>query len=366
MSNPTVNIEKLDQYMALKPVNEDGLTYYSPFEKPFRLAGSLFQAQHGTIFRRIPAEPEINPRVSELANYTAGFQVQFKSTSCRVSIKVKLRHGEIMQHMPQTGSSSFDLYVGGPGAWRAVRSAAFPLHAKEFSAELYNRPEKNWREYLLNFPLYNGVEELWIGLEENSGLEAPSEFSGRDLVIYGTSITQGGCASRPGMAWSNILSRRLNRQIFNFGFSGNGRGEVQMAEFIAQVQNPGAFVLDYEANAQYEGIKNTLEDFIAVLRKHHPQVPITVISRAPDGNLMAAFGANDDLDKTHPESAESCEFQLALVNRLRAAGDRNIYFIDGRKLLGLDWDECLVDGCHFTDLGFYRMAENLSKYLVFN
>ena len=255
MSGKYADIKQIDQYMALKPVNESGLEYHSPFEKPFRLAGSLYQSEHGTIFRRIPAEPAINDRLAELANYTAGFQVQFKSSSCRVSIKAKLRHGEIMQHMPQTGSSSFDLYVGGPGAWRAVRSAAFAAHSKEFSAELYNRPEKGMREYLINFPLYNGVEELWIGLDEDSVIGEPTPFSGRPLVIYGTSITQGGCAARPGMAWSNILSRRLNREVYNFGFSGNGRGEVQMAEFIARVKNPGAFVLDYEANAQFEGIK---------------------------------------------------------------------------------------------------------------
>ena len=367
MSEQTASsILQIDKYMTLKPVNEDGLEFHSPFEEPFRLSGSAFQQEHGSCFRRLPLEPVINPRIDLLAWYTAGMQLQFKSSSMHVTIKAKLRHGELMYHMPQTGSSSFDLYVGGPGNWRSVRSASFALHASEFTAELYKSTTPGMREYLINFPLYNGVEELWIGLDENCTILPPSpRTSDRPLIVYGTSITQGGCASRPGLAWTNILSRWHNCEVYNFGFSGNGKGETQMAEFLSRIPDPSGFVLDYEANVNLEVLKSTLENFIAVLRKYHPLVPVTVVSLLPQNNRMVEFGADDQFAVVAPDEEATCEFQRSVVQKLRDAGDEQIFFIDGHKLLGMDWDECTMDGTHLNDLGFYRMAENINKYLRF-
>lgn len=367
MNNSSVkDIRDIDRYMALKPVNDADMEFFSPFSEPFRLSGSAFQKQLQSRLRRIPIEPVINEKVDWLADYTAGMQLQFKSSSRKVVVKAKLKFSNLMHHMPQTGHSSFDFYVGGPGKWRAVRSAQFKDHATEFTAELYNRPEHTgMREYLINFPLYNGVEELWIGLDENCQILPPTDFSGKPLLVYGTSITQGGCASRPGMAWSNILSRKLNREVFNFGFSGNGKGEAQMAEFLAQIPDPGAIILDYEPNAHYDGIRATLSDFIRILRNIHPTVPLTVMSGTTHSD-MTVFGTDDDVDSNYPDSAAARKFQQQTVESLQQAGDCNIYFIDGSKLMGSDWDECLIDGCHLNDLGFYRIAENLSKQLVFN
>ncbi len=355
----------LDRYMAVKPADEQGIEFHAPFEAGFRLAGNAFQSELGTRFRRLPSTPVINPRVEELAWYTAGFQLAFRSDSRRIVVKAKLRNGEIMHHMPQTGSSSFDLYVGGPGQWRVRGSAAFPLHATEFSTELFNRPEPAVREYLLHFPLYNGVESLWIGLETGARILPPSPWSHRrPLVVYGTSITQGGCASRPGLSWTNLLSRWHNREIFNFGFSGNGRGEPEMAEILARIPDPAGFVLDYEANAHAEGIRSTLENFIGILRKHHPDVPITVISLLPPGSAGFSRGCSERIAEVFPLMAQSRDFQYELLDRLRATGDEKLFFIDGTQLLGNDWDECMMDGCHLNDLGFYRMAEALAKRLL--
>ncbi len=360
---------ELDRYMAARPAPENGLEYHAPFEPGFRLSGWAYREELKTRFRRLPARsdglPMINERVEELANYTAGMQLAFRSTSRKVAIRARLRTDAVMPHMPQTGSSSFDLYVGGPGAWRAVGAVMFPLHDTEFNMVLFDRPEAGAREYLLNFPLYNGVEELWIGLEDGSTVSCPTPWSSdRPAVVYGTSITQGGCASRPGLAWSNILSRWRNREFINFGFSGNGRGEPEMAECLSRVRNPGAFLLDYEANAQFEGLQNTLERFIGILRSHHPEVPIALISMVPPGRWEAVFGCGDGPEAL-PRRHESRLFQKELIARLRAAGDDRLFFIDGGQLLGDDWDECAMDGIHLNDLGFYRMAEALNKRLPF-
>lgn len=362
------NALELDRYMSLAPVPEEGIVYHAPFEQPIRLSGLAFADRTVRAFRRLPDGPDgkvfLNDRVDTLANYTAGVQMAFRSDSRKVIVKAKLMMPSSMDHMPQTGSSAFDLYVGGPGAWRAVTAARYPLHDTEFRAALYEVELPGEREYLIDFPLYNGVESVWIGLEEGSSLLPPSPWSAEaPVVVYGTSITQGGCASRPGMAWTNILSRRRNREFLNFGFSGNGRGEPEMAECLGSIAAPAAYILDYEANSHYEGMRNTLETFLAILRKHHPEVPIAVISALPHRRSIA-FGRPDAPD-VHPDTVASREYQRALIAKLRAAGDRNVHFIAGNTLLGDDWDECMMDGCHLNDLGFYRMAENLNRQLPF-
>ena len=367
MSNGKINsIAKLDPYMAIPETDENGIAYHSPFEAPFRLGGSAFQKEMHHQFRRMPFEPFVSQSVDVLAWYTAGLQLQFKSTSKKVVIKAKLRHTELMHHMPQTGSSSFDLYVGGPGNWQLRCSARYDLKQQEFTSTVFERPDDGLREYLINFPLYNGVDELWIGLEDGAEILPPSPWScDKPVVVYGTSITQGGCASHPGGAWTNILSRWHNSEFYNFGFSGSGRGEPAAAEILASIENPRCFILDYEPNAHNDGIRNTLEKFLDILRSKHPEVPITVISKAPHASTMLSFGANDVCEEVSEDCRLSREFQKELIAKRRAAGDKNIYFVDGLKLLGIDWGECMMDGCHFNDLGFYRFAENLNKYLYF-
>ena len=295
MSNGKINsIAKLDPYMAIPETDENGIAYHSPFEAPFRLGGSAFQKEMHHQFRRMPFEPFVSQSVDVLAWYTAGLQLQFKSTSKKVVIKAKLRHTELMHHMPQTGSSSFDLYVGGPGNWQLRCSARYDLKQQEFTSTVFERPDDGLREYLINFPLYNGVDELWIGLEDGAEILPPSPWScDKPVVVYGTSITQGGCASHPGGAWTNILSRWHNCEFYNFGFSGSGRGEPAAAEILASIENPRCFILDYEPNAHNDGIRNTLEKFLDILRSKHPEVPITVISKAPHASTMLSFGAND-------------------------------------------------------------------------
>jgi len=231
--------------------------------------------------------------------------------------------------------------------------------------EIFNRPEPGMREFLVNFPLYNCVNSVWIGLDDGAEILPPSPWScNQPTVVYGTSITQGGCASHPGGAWTNILSRWHNCEFYNFGFSGNGKGEPAAAEVLASIPDPRCYILDYEANSHEEGIKSTLDGFLNILRSKHPTVPILVISKAPHKSMLS-FGANDSCDEINPSSGRSRQYQMELIAKRQAAGDNNLHFINGLNLLGMDWDECMMDGCHFNDLGFHRFAENLNKYLQF-
>ena len=350
---------ELDPNMTLAPANENGLRFVAPTTAPVRLTGFPF-FERDRVYRRMPLHPAepFSPGVENLSWNTAGGQAAFRTDSSRIVLKVKMRGNRPMYHMAQTGSAGFDLYAGEPGRQRFAGVTRFPAGAQEYTARIFRTARPKMREFILNFPLYAGVESVWIGIDEKASLEAPSPWTdARPIVIYGTSITQGGCASRPGTAYPNILSRELNRPVINLGFSGNGKGEAGVAEEIAQIADPAMFILDYEANSGgTEKIAQTLPVFVEILRKHHPVTPILVISRIRHGSEALDYSRNENAPRAEAK-ASAAVVQRSLVEKRRAAGDEQIYFLDGGTLLGADdWDEATVDGSHPTDYGFILMA----------
>lgn len=353
--------------MATSKADKDGLVWYLPGEKPFELAG-FHWFDRDRLYRRLPLKPPrpLPPAVERLAWCCAGGQVRFRSDTDRLDLKVKLREPGGMDcvplaspagpdHMPQTGVSGFDLYLGDPGVETFYSVARFPAGAGEYACQMLNRGGREPLSFILNFPLYNGVDEVWLGLREGARIESPPAYRmERPVVVYGTSITQGGCASHPGFSYPNILSRRLNVSFINLGFSGSGRGEPEVAEAVASIRNPALFVLDYEANSGPEGLEKTLPEFIAILRSRHGTVPILVISKVR---------LSREALKSEPELRRSREknktFQKNWVKKLRADGDEHIHFLDGAQLLGKNYHESFVDGVHPTDLGFRRMADGI-------
>ncbi len=314
-------------------------------------------------FRRLPREPEvtIRPAVSSLAGNTAGGQLRFQTDSSEVWIDAEFGNFTPMPHMAPTGSSGFDLYTGTPFRERFVTSARPSLAAGV--TQLYNRvfpfsdpAPKKMRSFIINFPLYNPVASLRIGLDADAKLLAPEPYKDpRPIAIYGTSITQGGCASRPGSAVSNILSRKLARPVLNFGFSGNGNGEPELAQLLAEIADPAMYILDYEANSAYD-ILNTLPVFVKILREKHPDTPILVISGTPY-SFETYDRLSDDEEYRSSYWHELAHKQQAIVQQLRDAGDQNIHYFYGGDVWGEnEYEEMTVDGVHPTDYGFFLMA----------
>ena len=186
------------------------MTWRSPAEAPFHLAGFPW-FEKDRVYRRLPVLPAgtLPAGVDNLANNTAGGQIRFRSDTRRLDLRVTLDGPADMNHMPATGQCGFDLYVGGGGAPRYYSTAKYDLvkQATAYEVSLFQHADRKLRAFTLNFPLYQGVKDVAVGLDAEASVRPPAPYaaSGR-IVIYGTSITQGGCAARPGMAYTNILS----------------------------------------------------------------------------------------------------------------------------------------------------------------
>jgi len=309
-------------------------------------------------YDRLPAKAEslVRKPVWELAQHSAGLSVRFVTNASTISARWKLRNSRLeMPHMPATGVSGVDLYVHTDRSWHYLGNGR-PLRFPDNESVLVRDLEPIEREFRLYLPLYNGVEHVEIGVPEDANFRpATSIASGvRPIVFYGTSITQGGCASRPGMAYPAVLGRMLEMPVINLGFSGNGKTEPEMAALLAEI-DAAAFVLDSLPNLETTQVSERLPEFIEILRNKHATVPIVLMESIPYPDKP--FVAKRD------QRFEGSNAALRRIfNERRERGDREIYYIPGENLLGLD-GEATVDGVHPTDLGFQRMAETLLPHL---
>lgn len=357
-----MDIHKLDRFMRTDGRSGEGaIVWHSPLQPPFRISGFAWLRDESG-FRRLPHLPEgaVREPVDKLADCTAGGQICFRTDSRRVELRVALKAPALMYHMPATGQCGFDAYVGEPGFKIYGGTVKFDPRLKEYESTVLELDpgESRLRTITLNFPLYQGVDDISIGLEAEAQVLAPPPYdSGKRIVLYGTSITQGASASRPGMAYPNILSRSINLEFINLGFSGNGRGEPELAEWVGRVENPACLLLDYEANCLSTAYyRQTLPDFIRIYRSRHPEVPIVLLSK-----IAIRFEFLKRAEQA--ERMERLHFQQELVASLRSEGERNLTFVDGTSLIGENDHECTVDGVHPNDLGFKTMADRLLPVL---
>lgn len=227
-------------------------------------------------YDRLPAsyKEKVRKPVWALSKNAAGISIRFLSNSTSLNVRWKLLNDFSMNHMAATGIKGIDLYCKVNGDWRFVNTAK--PSGKENKFLLVNNMPKKMREYEMFLPLYDGVLDLEIGIDSLCIIRKPEKTHQKPIVFYGTSITQGGCASRPGMAYTNIISRKIHRECINFGFSGNGRMEKVIAELISGI-NASAYVIDCVANMTADQIKDSTFPLTDVIRKKHPETPIIFI-----------------------------------------------------------------------------------------
>ena len=336
-------IDEIDKNLAVKPIAErDGLRFFDVCSELFGLYG----VTHDTEFQRLPKEvaKTVSDGVYSLHGHTAGGCVHFRTNSKRVAIRCEMAAVTNFSHMPATGTHGFDLYADGE-YWGTFVP---PTDMTDGYESVINFPDMSMRGLTINFPLYNGVTNLYVGLDNGSECKSFNPYrSDKPIVYYVSSITQGGCASRPGMCYQAIISRRLGIPNINLGFSGSALGETKMAEYIAGIEMC-AFVFDYDYNApNAEHLRNTHEKFFKIVREANPNLPIIMLSQHSD---------------RISEAEERRRIIFDTYNNAVKNGDNNVYYIDGFTLFPNR--DCTVDGCHPTDLGFWFMAEKIGDVLA--
>ena len=360
-----MDISRIDKNFSPEPADENGFMFRDVKLEPFRLEGLAWFHENQHAYFRLPktfTDKEVNSGALSLAYHTAGVCVRFRSDSPEVMIRAKLVYGCDMNHIPRTGSCGFDSYRKEPGGDLLYNCTVQPsrIHIDSQSTILakcgYN-PDGQLCEWVVNFPLYSGVEKVEIGLKEGCTILPPLPHKVENpILFYGNSITQGGCASRPGNMYPSMLCRKVDAEQINLGFSGSGRGDIAVAKAIAELKL-SAFVLDYDHNApDPEHLEKTHEPFFRVIRDAAPDLPVIMMSMC-DFRMM---------DFRKPAGQYPLRREIIRQTWLHAveAGDRNVYFIDGETLFGREMhDSCTVDGCHPNDLGFYRMYKHVLPVL---
>lgn len=298
---------------------------------------------------RFPAhgKNQVPAGVWGLSRHSAGVSVHFASDAPEIRIRWSLLNTELaMPHMPATGVSGVDLYIRSEsGNWVFAGNGRPTQQNDNVAAFNYGMKSGAMHEYQLFLPLYNGVSRVEIGVDPSATIRS-AETHKEPIVYYGTSIAQGGCASRPGMAFTCILSRELDRPIINLGFSGSAMLEPGVADLIAEL-NPKLFVIDALWNAgslPHDELAKRLENFVRTLRAKHPSTPILFVGQS----------------LVHPSADPSAasKVQIEVVQRLQKEGVRGLSLLDGARLYGDD-TEGTVDGVHPNDLGMMAHAKGL-------
>lgn len=289
--------------------------------------------------------------LSELGRHSAGMALRFAACTDRIDMRWHSPFKTLMNHQTPTGTRGLDLYTLEPdGTWTFVNSARPNVNSHNSTATVIANMDPVMREYLLYLPLYDGIDSLYIGLGGNAELHQPSDYfhKGKPIVMYGTSLLQGGCANRPAMAHTNILARRLNREVVNLGFSGNGQLDLEIARVMAAVPDPGLYVMDFVPNVNEEQIDTLMIPFFEILREAHPDVPFLFVE---DPNFP-----HKRFDKAIRHEVDYRNGMMKERYEKLAAKYGNLHYLSADHLMGTDY-EATVDGLHFTDLGFLRFAD---------
>lgn len=327
----------------------------------FSLSGVFFEESTNR-FVRMPSAiaDQVNQGVKGLNGHTAGGRLRFTTDAKKISLTVTYDNLTVFPHMPLSGSGGFALleetergYYHRAAFIPPVWSGGDKGSAHGFSV-VKDIPGEGMRKFVLFFPSYNDVRSLKIGFPAGTKVEAsaPLRPEVRPILYYGSSITQGGCSTRPDNAYQSYIYKWNGIDFINLGFSGSARAEKTIVDYLASL-DPSVFVVDYDHNSPgADYLRQTHYPLYKTFRDANPDTPIILIS-APDN------------DGETPMWLERAAVVKATYDRAVAEGDKNVCFIDGKDLFeGADRGSCTVDRTHPNDLGFWLFAKKVYAKLV--
>ena len=357
MSEKSTLVELGNNFAAIA-VRDDGLRWRDVWDDEFRIKGLYWLQENNGALYRLPlrAKNIVRPPVWELGKAPASAYVEFSTDSTKIAINAATIDGYDLPNMTPCGCRGLTLYHrSGFGRWHPCGTAMPQFGCAEYQSTLLEELTQVRRDYRLYLPLYKELTELYIGLDEVAQVFNNTEKPNKPIVFYGTSITQGGCANTSGTDYVSIIGRELNSDVINLGFSGNGMGEPEVAQLIAEI-DAQLFVLDYNANVNVEQLRQTLPEFTDIIRRKHPDTPILYVLPTFHGKITL----QESVARYYEDKRD---IMVAEYSCRRNLSDQNIHFADGYALNDYGCDSALVDCVHPTDYGFRIFAERLLPYL---
>lgn len=344
-----MNIKTIDKNMIDSEKNDFSIKWYDNCHKDFNVHGLYWFAVNHS-FCRLRETVQISENVDQLAYHPTGAFFSFMTDSTAISLRIKLSSAAYMSHMSACGQCGLDLYFKNGNDF--VFLATTKINKAEYEITLVDGLPPKMHHYRLYLPTYTKLIDVAIGVNSHANFKKWGEFHSEAVVCYGTSITQGGCVTRPGMSYPSILGRKIDYEIYNLGFSGSAKLEKSIAEEIATIKEMKYLIIEAEANCEKANLlEERLPVFINTINATNDHVTIYVISHYPRPDSLL----KSDVKKMIKNHAN--------IQRNICSQYQNVEFVDGKKLLKKFAYEETVDGTHLTDLGFYAVANFFSKKL---
>lgn len=351
------NYINVDQNMVVSTtIGDFPVEWHDVRKAPVSIHG-LYEPETEPFFYRLPLDvaAATSPGVDKLNRECAGGRVRFSTDSPYIAIRATYRAVGRSSHLTLVSTAGFDLYIDGEYGSRYVKEFRMPYDMVDRYEQIVHLEGEIFRSYTMNMPVHACVESLEIGLKPGARLEAAKPYRDiKPVVIYGSSIVHGTAASRPGNTYPAVISRRLNVDVRNLGFSGKALGEKVFAEWMATLPM-SVFVCDYDHNApNVEHLEQTHYAMYEIIREKNPDLPYIMVSRPDYWTTI----------RIQEEVLQRRDVVMSSYLKARQSGDKNVYFVDGMSFYrGEHQYECTLDSVHPNDVGFQQMAEGIGTVI---
>ena len=351
------NFINLDKNMIVNTtIGDVDVTWYDVRKSPFKIHG-LYKPETEPFFHRLPLDvaAATSKKVEVFHRKCAGGRVRFSTDSPYIAIRAKYSAVSRSPRLGLVATAGFDLYIDNEFGSRFVKEFSTPDDMVDSYEQIIHLDKGVMRSFTINMPALSTVESLEIGLKPDSVIKEAIPYRDiKPIVFYGSSIVHGAAASRPGNSYPSIISRNLNIDYRNMGFSGSAKGEPVLARWMATLPM-SVFVCDYDHNAPtVEHLEETHYAMYEIIREKNPNLPYIMITRT---NYWTAFAKREEVLARR-------DVVMSSYLKARKNGDKNVWFIDGMSFFAdVHQNEYVLDGAHPLDAGFIRMAESIGTFI---